>query len=128
MSNECVTSNCGIEAAPRSEAVVLEPSADIFETAEAYQLTVDVPGATAEAVTAQVENGLLRVTAEANLSEGRPTLERPAERVRYERRFRLGKGVDDAGIAASLNDGVLTLRVPKAETSKPRRIEVISQN
>ena len=43
---------------------------------------------------------------------------------RYRRSFELSSELDTAAVDASLKDGVLTLRLPKLERAKPRRIEV----
>jgi HSP20 family molecular chaperone IbpA len=43
---------------------------------------------------------------------------------RYRRVFTLSKELDPANVSAELNNGVLTLRIPKAEHAQPRRIEV----
>ena len=43
---------------------------------------------------------------------------------RYRRAFTLSRELDTEKISADLRDGVLTLRVPKAEHAQPRRIEV----
>jgi HSP20 family molecular chaperone IbpA len=46
---------------------------------------------------------------------------------RSERSIRVPRGLDPESIEASLSDGVLTLRIPKPETMRPRRIEVKAQ-
>ncbi|MGB9186256.1 MAG: Hsp20 family protein [Solirubrobacteraceae bacterium] len=43
---------------------------------------------------------------------------------RFERSIRVPRGLDPDAIEASLSDGVLTLRIPKPETMRPRRIEI----
>jgi HSP20 family molecular chaperone IbpA len=43
---------------------------------------------------------------------------------RFERSIRVPRGLDPEAIEASLSDGVLTLRIPKPETMRPRRIEI----
>jgi HSP20 family protein len=43
---------------------------------------------------------------------------------RYRRSFTLSRELDSSHIDATLKDGVLTLRLPKLEQAKPRRIEV----
>ena len=46
---------------------------------------------------------------------------------RFERTIRVPRGLDPEAIDASLSDGVLTLRIPKPETMRPRRIEIKAQ-
>jgi len=126
MSNACETNNacCTVEAAPRENAVTIEPLSDVYEREHDYQVVLELPGASPESVDVQLLDNRLTVTAEAALAEGRPETGRPYEQVRYARRFRLSHAVDQSQIKATLKDGVLTVLVPKAEEAKPRRIEV----
>ncbi len=75
-----------------------------------------------------IKDGLLTINAERRLEE----VEKEGQRViRQERRFgkfvrslRLGDDIDDQSVLAHFEDGVLNLELPKAEESKPRKIEV----
>ncbi|HIG75969.1 MAG TPA: Hsp20/alpha crystallin family protein [Bacteroidetes bacterium] len=106
---------------------VWAPRTDIAETDDAYLLTLDLPGIPRDALDVTFEDGTLKVSGERQsvreTQEGRyHRVERSAGR--FFRSFALGSDVDADGIDAELADGVLTLRVPKAETAQPRRIDV----
>lgn len=93
--------------------------ADIVETDTEFHIVMDVPGATKADTEVNLRDGLLSVTAKANL--GREGCDCP---VQYERSFRLGKTADQDTIAALLQDGVLQLSIGKAATAQARRIDV----
>lgn len=103
------------------------PALDITESEAGYVLTVDLPGVSADSLSIGVERGVLTLKGE------RPTPARDAT-VRWHRAERVTGGfvrqvtlpshVDAARIAASLEHGVLTVTLPKAESAKPRQIPV----
>lgn len=103
------------------------PALDVEETEDGFTLHVELPGVPADNVDVSIEENVLTISgtrdfyAEKNADEFR----------RVERRFgtfhravRLPDRVDPDGIAAAFKDGLLTVTVPKAESAKPRRIEV----
>jgi len=127
MSNACETTTneaCNVSASPREEAITVEPVADIYERAEDYQVVVDLPGVSNDAIEIEVEHNRLTIKAEADLSQRHGSIDRPNDRIRFQRRFRLSSAVATDAIQAALHDGVLTVQVPKAAEVKPRRIEV----
>ena len=105
---------------------VFRPEVDIYETGDEYVLTADVPGARPDTIDLNVENGVL--TLRAGVPERTPgearTILREYGVGAYERSFRIGEGIDTERIAAELKNGVLTLRLPKAETTRSRKIAV----
>ena len=86
----------------------LLPAVDIFEDAGGITLLADLPGVAREDLAIGVDGRSL--TIEAPLKLGEPSA--------------LTSDLDTAKIDAGLRDGVLTLRIPKAEQAKPRRIDV----
>jgi HSP20 family protein len=102
------------------------PPVDIFETAEAYLVTAELPGLRRSDIEVRYHDGHLI------LQGTRPSLDVPCERYHrverghggFHRRFSLPSAVDAAGIVADLKDGVLTVTVPKAAGAGPRRIDV----
>ena len=103
------------------------PRADIVETDEAYPLSVDLPGVPAEAVDVQFADDTLRVSGRREVqSEHKDGRFHRIERSygQFFRAFRLGTDVDPDRVEASFENGVLTVEVPKAESRKPRQIEV----
>ncbi len=102
------------------------PEIDIRETPEAYIVVADVPGATAEAVDITLDQGVLtfRATVPTREPAGARRVVREYGVGHYERSFRIGEGVDTDKIGAEVKDGVLTLTLPKAETTRARKIQV----
>lgn len=103
------------------------PALDVEETTDGYTLHVELPGIPAEDVEVSLEENVLTVSGERRFYDDRSEddfrrLERHVGR--FHRAVRLPDRVDGAGVTASAKDGVLTIRVPKAEEAKPRRIPV----
>jgi HSP20 family protein len=103
----------------------IAPEVNIFETAEGYVLEADMPG---------VGKDGLQITLDGNelVIEGRRSPEtvtgEPVFRERsewnYRRIFELDPAIDTGKILAKMEQGVLTLTLPKSERSKPRKIAV----
>jgi HSP20 family protein len=108
----------------RSAERYVTPPVDIYEVGEALVVTADLPGVPKENLDIRVENNLLTIRGRPlHQSRGEPVY-REYELVNYFRQFELSEKVDQAKISAELQHGVLTLRLPKAEEAKPRKIEV----
>lgn len=102
---------------PRTCACVMTPPVDIFETETELTIELDLPGMSLQAIDVQIEQSALRVCATREGDEHRGAIQ-------YERAFRIGHTLDEGAIAATYNDGVLALRLPKCEAARQRRIEV----
>jgi len=103
------------------------PAVDIKENEQGYELHVDLPGIDPKQVEITADNGVLEIKGDRNSElkksqDGYSRIERHYGR--FYRRFTLPEQVDADGIQASSEHGVLTVTIPKAETAKPRRIEV----
>lgn len=109
------------------DSAVWSPRVDLAETDDVYLIYLDVPGMQKDDISLNFHDGQLSVSGERTFSEREeePTFVR-VERLAgsFYRSFTLPKRVDADGIEATYADGVLTIRVPKAEESKPRRISV----
>lgn len=102
------------------------PRVDVYEDANELLLLCDVPGATKESVSIQLDKGQLTIEARrAEETQGTPLIREYAPSD-YARVFSVPQGIDAAKIDAQLSGGVLRLRLPKSEALKPRRIEVRS--
>jgi HSP20 family protein len=110
---------------PRRAGVLLPP-VDIFEDESGFTVIADMPGVAKEQL-------VVRVTGDNLLIEGAATV--PAtgdmelvygeiQSPQYRRSFTLSRELDPGKIEAKLANGVLNLRIPKAEEARPRRIEV----
>jgi len=101
------------------------PAADLTETGDAYVAEVDLPGVRKDDISVELAGQELVVGGEYRDSgtDGR-ALRRTRRTGWFEFRVMLPGKADPDKITAALADGVLTVTVPKAETDKPRRIEV----
>jgi len=108
----------------RSNDKYIRPAVNIIETEEGLILTADIPGATKENLDVNVEKGILTISAPAGHSlPGQPAY-REFELANYYRQFSIPESLDHEKARAEYANGILTLRVPKAEIAKPKRIEV----
>jgi HSP20 family molecular chaperone IbpA len=102
------------------------PPTDIFESDDLLTIVMEMPGVDREDVDVNVENGVLRVEGRLDFSkyEGMQPVYTEYNIGHYRRSFSLSSKVDQDRISAQMQDGVLTLLLPKAEEAKPRRISV----
>ena len=110
-----------------SEQAVWAPRADLAETEDAFLIVLDVPGVNESEMQITIEDDTLKVGGERRFGlEAENGQYHRIERSygRFFRAFRFGNPIDPSGVEADFDAGVLTVRVPKAEASKPRRIEV----
>jgi HSP20 family protein len=106
---------------------IWSPPVDVEETDEAWIVEADLPGAQQDDVNVEVRGSELIVTGEIKERERRGILRRRTRRTgRFEYRVTLPGEADADNVDARLEGGVLTIRVPKSETGKPRRVEVRS--
>jgi HSP20 family protein len=111
----------GDGAAP---AVVAAP-ADIEETEDSYIVEMELPGVRREDVNIELRDNDLRIFGEVKERERVGVLRRRERRVgEFEHVVALPGDVDADKVEANLSGGVLTVRIGKARTSQPRRIEV----
>lgn len=102
------------------------PYADIFETDEALCVVMEMPGVEKKDLNVGLENDVLRVDGRIDFSnyDGMEPLYTEYNVGHYTRSFGLSSKVDRDGISAQLDDGVLTLVLPKAKEAQPRRIPI----
>lgn len=103
------------------------PNVDIIETQDEFLVVADMPGVSSDAVDIQYEQGVLTLQGrvEPRQDEGGTTYLLQEYGVGdYYRSFRLGEDIDTEKIDARLKDGVLELRLPKSESTKPKKITV----
>ena len=102
------------------------PPVDLYETVDRYVLTAELPGLTRDDLEIRFLDGQLQLQGQ------RPSSRVPCEQYHrverghgpFLRRFALPAAVDAERISADLNDGVLTITIPKAPSAVPRRIDV----
>ena len=102
------------------------PTADIYETQDALTVTLEIPGVEKDKVEVSVEDGVLKVEGRLDFSkyQGLQPLYTEYNVGNYSRSFRLSSKIDQSSISAELNDGVLSLVLPKVQDAKPRTVQV----
>ncbi|MFI7598175.1 Hsp20/alpha crystallin family protein [Actinoplanes sp. NPDC049681] len=107
-------------------AATLAMPMDLYRSGEHFVLHCDLAGIDPGSVQVDVDGRVLTIRAErsARTDEEVQWLRRERVTGTFERRLTLGDGLDLDKIAATWQDGVLTLTIPVAEAAKPRRIEI----
>ena len=102
------------------------PSTDIYETSDALTVVMEVPGVEKKDITVGLENDNLRVEAQIDFSkyEGLEPVYTEYNIGHYSRAFTLSNKIDREKISAQVEDGVLTLTLPKVKEAQPRRITI----
>lgn len=107
-------------------ARVFLPAADIYETGDALSVILEMPSVDKANVNISVENGVLNVEGRLDFSryEKLAPVYTEYNIGHYARSFRLSSKIDQSKISAEMNDGVLSLVLPKVEEVKPRTIQI----
>jgi len=102
------------------------PPVDIYETEEAVTVIAEMPGVAKEKVEIDLHEGVLTIKGWMNTepADGRRLLLREYEAGNFTRRFTLAETLEQEKITATMVNGILTVKLPKSEPPKPRRIEV----
>jgi HSP20 family protein len=119
----------GNAGTPRSAASLMRaPETDVVETEREIRVQVEMPGLKRDNIEVDVENNVLTVRGEKReeRTEGQEGRYHLAERRwgTFARSFVLPRDVDADHIQASFEDGVLTVRIPKSEKARRRKIDV----
>ncbi len=107
-------------------APAMTPRVDVIEDATGISILADLPGVSKERLSLRVEGETLQIEGEiaSDMPQGMEAVYAEVQVPRYRRAFTLSRELDPDKIDAKLKDGVLTLRIPKAEHAQPRRIQV----
>lgn len=107
-------------------APALMPAVDILEDEGGISLTADLPGVPKEKLTVRMDGQSLSIEGEIALEtpEGMEASYAEVRSPAYRRSFSLSRDLDPSKIDAQFKDGVLRLRIPKAEHAQPRKIAV----
>lgn len=123
--NEVTARNARNDQPARQDPALLPP-VDVVEDATGITLWADLPGVSRENLTLRVDDDALVLEADLRLEVPQNMQSNHAEvqLSRYRRTFTLSKELDADKVAADLSQGVLKVRIPKAEHAQPRRIQV----
>ncbi len=101
------------------------PLANIRETKDGYVLEAEMPGVAKDGLEITVENGELAIVGRRTpVTESGRSVYRESRGSDYRRVFELDPSIDAGKITAKVDQGVLTLHLPKADSVKPRKIAV----
>ncbi len=102
------------------------PDTDIYETDEALVVVMDMPGVEKKNIDIKVEKNVLSVEGQIDFAkyEDLKPVYTEYNVGHFSRSFSISRDIDSAGISAKIEDGVLTLRLPRVKEAAPRSIEV----
>jgi HSP20 family protein len=103
------------------------PSADLSETENAYEIRMDIPGMEAKDINVQVQGNVVTLSGDRKeeKEEKGKTYHKIERRVGgFSRMITLPSGVNEDEVAADYNQGVLTVKLPKREEAKSKKVNV----
>ena len=103
----------------------ITPSASVTEIADGYMLEIEMPAVKKDGLEISVENNELTIIGRRSLPAVEGTLiHRESRPENFRRLFELDPSIDADKISAKIDQGLVTLTLPKAEHVKPRKITV----
>jgi HSP20 family protein len=115
--------------APVADVATWSPPVDIEETDDAYIIEAEVPGVKKKDLNIEIMGNELTISGEVKEREREGVLRRRTRKVgNFFYRVVLPESVDADKLDADLDDGVVTVRLPKAQRGRRRRIEARSRN
>lgn len=109
----------------RQSEQFIAPVASVTENNDGYTLQVEMPGVNKQGLEISVENNELSIIGRRSLPAVEGTLiHRESRSENFRRTFELDPSIETAKIGARIDQGVVTLTLPKAEQVKPRKIAV----
>lgn len=105
---------------------VFSPTTDIYETADALMVTVEMPGVDTNGVNVTLEKRELTIAGHCRpfIPEGYALTHAEYREGDFERSFTLSDAIDGGAIKAAMKDGILTLTLPKAKPEPSKTINV----
>src|SRR5213078_857470 len=126
MNTTVVRENRDADRAQNEQFVA--PAASVVEASDGYTLEVEMSGVNKEGLEISVENNELTIVGRRSLPAVEGTLiHRESRPENYRRTFELDPSIDANKISAKIDQGVVTLTLPKAEHVKPRKITVLKR-
>lgn len=102
------------------------PAADVLDDGESYQIVLEMPGVSQEGLSIQLEAKEIVVRGERSAYEkdARLLYSGRSHGTKLEKRFTLGEDVDRTAVKAHLENGLLTVTLPRKAEVKARKIEI----
>jgi HSP20 family protein len=109
----------------RNEAALLPP-VDVIEDAQGITLYADLPGVPKDKLDLHVDADTITIqgTVSLDVPEGVEVTHAEVSLPQFRRVFTLSKELDSGKVAAEFSNGVLKLRIPKAEHAQPRKVQI----
>jgi len=115
----------GTSNGERVEEQFITPAATVLENADGYTLEVEMPGVSKATLEMWVENNELTILGRRSVPAVEGTLlHRESRSENFRRTFELDPSIDAEKISAKIEQGVVSLTLPKTEQVKPRKITV----
>jgi len=110
---------------PERQPEYVSPEVNIFETSDGYVLEAEMPGVGKEGLEITLEGNELTIVGHRHLEpiDGEPRFNE-SHRADFRRIFELDPAIDTSKVVARMDQGLLTLTLPKSERVKPRKIKV----
>lgn len=103
----------------------VSPEVNIFETKDGYILEAEMPGVSKDGLEIALESNTMTIHGRREAIEIKASaLYRESTRADYRRVFELDPVIDTSKIEAKINQGLLTVHLPKSEAVKPRKVTV----
>jgi HSP20 family protein len=106
------------------ERPFVSPNVNIIETKEGYILEAEMPGVGKEGLEISLEESALTIVGRREPEPAANLLYRESDPMDYRRSFELDPSIETGKISARIEQGILTVTLPKAEKMQPRRITV----
>ena len=104
---------------------VIVPPVDVFETENEYVIKADMPGVEKQDIDITLDNNVLAINGKVARDEDEASMKyNEYSLFNFCRNFNVGRDINGDAIKASMENGVLTLTLPKKEEVKPRKIEI----
>jgi HSP20 family protein len=102
------------------------PRTNMFDKGDHLELTAEIPGVAKSDLTIKIQGNYLEIsgTRNASVPEGYSVHRRERGTTSFTRSFSLPSDIDAGKVTATLSDGILLLKLPKAEAAKPRQITI----
>ena len=123
---EDLTREFGAPLVPHTREHELAPTLDLTENEKEWTVDVELPGIAGEDVAVSVTDNVLTIRGEKKFTacEGESCRRNERTYGKFVRTLQFPSDVDAKNIAATMRNGVLTVKVPKAEEARPKTIEV----
>ncbi|MDY6969596.1 MAG: Hsp20/alpha crystallin family protein [Spirochaetota bacterium] len=108
------------------EECVIVPPVDIYETENEYILKAELPGVAKKDIDITLDNKELEIYGKVDDEFAKEDNQKYSEYklYNYSRKFKVGDGIDNNKLTANLDNGLLTVVLPKSEGIKPKKIEI----